>query len=352
MDINATSSIENSTHTTKVVTVSDIAQIIKKHGFDPFMLDLVQYLKDDFARWDEFDKSPRHAIHVDGGVIELMPVADGKYYTYKYVNGHPRNPISGMQTVIATGQLSLVANGYPQIFSEMTTLTALRTAATAIIACDLLARQDSSTLAVIGTGAQSEFQVRSHLLVRKFTTIKYYDTDPKAMDKFARNLPGYNLVACKNAYDAILGSDVVIVCTACKGHVKVVADEWVTPGMHISGLGGDCPGKTELDIKTLYRSKIVVEYTPQSVIEGDIQLLTPDEVDKLVYAELWELITGKKAGRTTDSEVTVFDSVGFALEDYSVLRLVFDLANKYSIGQAMDLVPQIADPKNLISVLD
>lgn len=344
--------LENPSNLTKVLTVKDIAKIIKKHGFDKFMLDLVAYIKEDFTRWHEFDKSPRHAIHVDGGVIELMPVADKKYYTYKYVNGHPKNPLRGEQTVVATGQLSLVENGYPQLVSEMTTLTAFRTAATAIIACDLLAREDSIILAIIGTGAQSEFEVRAHLLVRKFTTIRYYDTDSAAMKKFADNLLGYHLVACDNAKDAVVGADVVIVCTACKGYVKVVDDKWVTPGMHINALGGDCPGKTELDINILHRSKIVVEYIPQTKIEGDIQLLTNDEATKLVYAELWELISGKKQGRCSDSEITVFDSVGFSIEDYSVLRLVNDLTNKYMVGYEMDLIPQISDPKNLISVLD
>lgn len=338
----------------KVVTVQDIAKIVKTHSFNQFMLDLIKYLKEDFARWHEFDKSPRHAIHVDGGVIELMPVADKKYYTYKYVNGHPKNPLSGKQTVVATGQLSLVENGYPQIFSEMTALTGFRTAATAAIACDLLARKNSTTLAIIGTGAQSEFEVRAHLLVRDFTTVRYFDTDPHAMEKFARNMQdkGIKLIACVDAKEAVSGADVIVVCTACKGHVKVIHDDWVIDGMHISGLGGDCPGKTELDIKTLFRSKIMVEYTPQSLIEGEIQLLTKEQADKLVYGEMWELITGKKAGRVNDTEITIYDSVGFALEDYSVLRLVHDLAEKYSLGQHMDLIPPITDPKNLISVLD
>ena len=311
--------LNNESHKTRVVTVQDIAKIVKKHGFDRFMLDLVDYLKQDFARWDEFDKSPRHAIHVDGGVIELMPVADQMYYTFKYVNGHPKNPLSGKQTVVATGQLSLVENGYPQLFSEMTTLTGLRTAATAIIACDLLARKDSSVLAIIGTGAQSEFQVKAHQLVRKFKTVRYFDTDPQAMVKFAKNMQasGLELVACNDAEEAVKGADVIVVCTACKGHVKVIEDAWVTPGMHISGLGGDCPGKTELDVDILFRSKLVVEFTPQSLIEGEIQVLSPQDAKKVVYGEMWELIVGKKPGRTDDKEITVFDSVGFALEDYS-----------------------------------
>jgi ornithine cyclodeaminase len=337
----------------KVITVTELAKLIKKHGFKEFMLALVDYMKHDFSRWSDFDKSPRHAIHVDGGVIELMPVADKKYYTFKYVNGHPKNPFSNKQTVVATGQLSDVVSGYPLMISEMTTLTGLRTAAMAIIMADLLSRKNSRVLALIGTGAQSEFQALSHRLVRDIEFIKYYDTDPAAMTKFAQNMQGskMELIACKNAEEAVEGADIIVVCTACKGHVDVILDKWVKPGVHISGLGGDCPGKTELELSILYRSKVYVEYTPQSAIEGEIQRLSLGEIGQMVFAEAWEVLTGKKPGRENDQEITVFDSVGFALEDYSVLRLVFDLAHKYNIGQELDLIPDLADPKNLISVL-
>ena len=345
----------------KIITVLDIAQIIAKHGFNQFMLDLVIYLKQDFANWQHLDKSPRHAIHVPDGVIELMPIADQQYYAFKYVNGHPKNPLINKQTVVATGQLSGVTNGYPLLMSEMTTLTGFRTAATTIIATDLLAKKDSHTLAIIGTGAQSEFQVRAHCLIRDITTIKYYDTDPLAMKKFAANMAEtyteelnnkkLAIVACHSAQDAVDNADIIIVCTACKGHVNVLCNDWIKAGVHINGLGGGCPGKTELERSILPRSKIVVEYLPQSIIEGEIQQLTPDEVSTYVYAELWELITGNTAGRINDDEITLFDSVGFAVEDLSVLRLVYDLAQQYQIGSELDLIPNLSDPKNLISVL-
>lgn len=338
----------------KAITVNDVSQLIDYHGFDNIISNLVTYLKQDFSRWHEFDKSPRHATHVDGGVIELMPIADKKYYTFKYVNGHPNNPFIGKQTVVATGQLSNALNGYPLMFSEMTMLTGLRTAATAILATDMLARKDSSTLAIIGTGAQSEFQTLAHRLVRPIKNIRYFDIDPQAMQKFAINLAasGLNLIACANAEEAVTGADIIVVCTACKDHVDVILNKWVKPGMHINGLGGDCPGKTELELDILFRSKVVVEYTEQSFIEGEIQRLSSDEVPKIVHGELWELITGKKPGRINDEEITVFDSVGFALEDYSVLRLIYDLANKYDIGYDMDFVPNLSDPKNLFGILN
>ena len=113
-----------------------------------------------------------------------------------------------------------------------------------------------------------------------------------------------------------------------------------------------CNLKTELDKNLLFRGKVVVEYTEQSMIEGDIQQLTPDEVKQVLHAELWEIINGNKSARETAEEVTIFDGVGFAIEDFSVLRLTHDLAHKYAIGHDVDMIPPITDPKNLISVLD
>ena len=338
----------------KVISVDDIATIVEQHGFNHFITDLVKYLKEDFIRWNEFNKTPRHALHVEGGVIELMPVCDGKYYTFKYVNGHPKNPSSGKQTVVAIGQLSKVIDGYPLMLSEMTTLTAFRTAATSILASDLLAKKNAKTIAVIGTGAQSEFQTLAHLLIRDIKTVRYFDIDPLAMQKYHSNLidSGLELIACQNVEEAVLGADIVIVCTACKGHVNVLANEWVYDGMHINALGGDCPGKTELELDILYRSKIVVEFMEQSLIEGEIQRLSTADSNKYVYSELWQIVCGDKVGRVNDNEITLFDSVGFAMEDYSVLRLVYDLAMRYDLGQDLDLIPPLSDPKNLFSVLN
>jgi ornithine cyclodeaminase len=338
----------------KLITVQDLASIVKKHGFDNFQKDLIQYLKEDFVRWSEFDKSPRYAAHVPGGVLELMPTADKQYFSFKCVNGHPANPFDGKQTVVATGQLNEIKYGYPILLSEMTTLTGLRTAATAVMVSDYFARKDSSTLALLGTGAQSEFQARTLKLVRPITTIRYFDTDPLAMDKFEINMKdkGFELIRCNSAEEACKNADIITVCTACKGHFIVVDNAWVKPGVHINGLGGDCPGKTELDKNILFRGKVVVEFKEQSMIEGDIQQLTPAEVEKVLHAEIWEVLEGKKSGRESADEVTIFDSVGFAVEDFSVLRLTHDLAHKYGIGHDVDMIPPITDPKNLISVLD
>ena len=337
----------------KLLTVDDIAKITETHGLNNVLNDLMHAMRADFCRWSEFDKMPRPAFHVPDGVIELMPIADKEYFAYKYVNGHPKNPEQNKQTVVGTGQLSQVKDGYPLLGSEMTVLTALRTAAASAIATDLLARKDAKVLALSGTGAQSEFQIYANLLVRDFSTIRFYDTDAKAMDKFEKNMQHLDVefIRCASNEEAVSGSDVVIVCTACKNHVDVIYDAWIKPGMHINGLGGDCPGKTELELPLLFRSKIIVEYLQQSLIEGEIQRFSPEEANENVYAELWEILVGNKNGRENDEEITLFDSVGFAIEDYSVLKFMYGLANKYNIGRDLQMIPDINDPKDLFSVL-
>jgi ornithine cyclodeaminase len=337
----------------KLLSVHDIAALIQHHTLEQTLKDMMARLTVDFSRWDEFDKMPRPAFHVPGGVIELMPIADKSRFGFKYVNGHPSNPDTGKQTVVATGQLSNVDDGYPVMISEMTILTALRTAATSALASQILSRKNSHTIAMIGTGAQSDFQVLAHTLVRDVQTVRYHDTDPAAMTRFAKNMQHYNfeLVACDSNEDAVKGADIVLVCTACKQHVDVIMDKWITPGTHINGIGGDCPGKTEIEATLLPRAKIVVEFFEQSLMEGEIQRYSETEAKEKVYAELWELLSNQKPGRTSDDEITLFDSVGFALEDFSALCLAYELSQKYGIGQDVTMVPPIQDPKDLFSAL-
>lgn len=339
----------------KIMTVESVVELLKSHGFDNYMADLMRSLRQDFSHWESFTKMPRPAMHVPGGVLELMPICDNElYYTYKYVNCHPKNPFIGQQTVVATGQLARIDTGYPLLVSEMTILTALRTAATSALATDLMARQDAQTLALIGTGAQSEFQVQGLRLVRDIQEVRYFDIDPKAMDKFENNMnsQGLRLVRCKNAQEATIDADIITVCTACKAHVDVIHNEWVKPGVHINALGGDTVGKTELEKSILGRCRIIVEYFDQSVIEGEIQRFSRKEAKDLVFAELHELVTGSKPGRLSDQEITLYDSVGIALEDYSVLRLTYELAQKYAIGEECNLTPVLADPKDLFCLFD
>jgi len=231
----------------------------------------------------------------------------------------------------------------------MTLLTALRTAATGALGAKYLARNNSRNLAIIGCGAQAEFQALAFKSVFPLEAVTFYDIDAKAMEKFSTNLSQQNfqLLPCSSIKQCIKNADIVVTATAAKKRVSLFSIDQLKPGTHIHAMGGDCPGKTEFDQKVLKQSKVVVEYLSQSLDEGEIQ--QGDE--SMVFAELWEIIQAKKMARENDSEITFFDSVGFALEDFSILRLVYQLSEQMQLGTEVDLIPQLQNPKDLYGLL-
>jgi ornithine cyclodeaminase len=334
---------------TEFVGVRNMVRWMAATGPEQAIAGIADYLRADFRRWGDFDKTPRVASHTSFGVIELMPVSDSVTYGFKYVNGHPLNPARGFQTVTAFGALAEVSNGYPVFLAEMTLLTALRTGATSAVAAAALARPDARRLALIGAGSQAEFQALGMHAALGIEQVAVWDTDPAAMLKLARNLEplGFDVTVAGSGRDAVRGADVVTTCTADKSVATVLPAEWVEPGMHINAIGGDCPGKTELDPAILRRSRVFVEYAPQTRIEGEIQALEPD----FPVVELWEVLTGRHPGRTSDDEVTVFDSVGFAIEDFSALRYLRDSVQATPWVDEIDLVAEPENPKNLFGMV-
>lgn len=331
------------------VSVQHMMQLVHHIGIERVLIDMAAEIEADFRRWPEFDKTPRVASHSDVGVIELMPTSDGETYGFKYVNGHPSNMKKGLQTVTAFGLLADVATGYPVLLSEMTLLTALRTAATSAMAAKYLAPAGSKTMALIGNGAQAEFQALAFKAICGLSEVRLYDIDPAATAKCARNLAGSGLriVSCGTAEEAILGAEIITTVTADKQYATILTDNMVGAGVHINGVGGDCPGKTELHKDILLRSSIFVEYPPQTRIEGEIQQLAPDHP----VTELWQVMTGTAPGRKTAREVTLFDSVGFAIEDFAALRYVRGKLQETGLYTQLDMIADPDDPRDLFGML-
>jgi ornithine cyclodeaminase len=331
------------------VSVDNMMKLVLHIGVERMMLDLAEAIEADFRRWPLFDKTPRVASHSDVGVIELMPTSDGETYGFKYVNGHPSNMKKGLQTVTAFGLLADVATGYPLMLSEMTILTALRTAATSAMAAKWLAPRGATTMAMIGNGAQAEFQALAFKAVCGISEVRLYDIDPAATEKCARNLAGRGLtvVPCTSAEQAILGAQIITTCTADKQYATILTDNMVGAGVHINAVGGDCPGKTELHRDILLRSGIFVEYPPQTRIEGEIQQLDPDHP----VTELWQVITGTATGRSDARQITLFDSVGFAIEDFSALRYVHSRLRGTGLFQNLDMIADPDDPRDLFGMI-
>lgn len=330
------------------VSVDHMMKLVLHLGIERVLVDLAAEIEADFLRWGQFDKTPRIASHSDVGVIELMPTSDGQTYGFKYVNGHPANMKRGLQTVTAFGLLADVETGYPLLLSEMTILTALRTAATSAMAAKWLAPK-TTVMALIGNGAQAEFQALAFKAVCGITEVRLYDIDPAATAKCARNLAGrgLTLTPCTSAEEAILGAGIITTVTADKKNATILSDNMVGAGVHLNGVGGDCPGKTELARDILLRSDIFVEYPPQTRIEGEIQQLPPDHP----VTELWQVITGQAPGRRSQGQVTVFDSVGFAIEDFSALRYIRSKLAETGLFDQLDMIADPDDPRDLFGMI-
>lgn len=333
---------------TQLVDVTNMCRWIEHHGVEKIIAGILEYIEKDFVRWEEFDKIPRVASHTPIGVIELMPTSDSIEYGFKYVNGHPSNPARGFQTVTAFGFLADVDNGYPTFEAEMTLLTALRTAATSAMAAKYLARKDSEVMAMIGSGSQSEFQALGFRAALGIERVRIFDIDPNAMEKFRRNIEplGIEVYIADSVEDALEGADIITTCTADKAQNTILDYSLVRPGVHINGVGGDCPGKTELDPRILDDATVFVEFPPQTRIEGEIQ----NKGEDFEVVELWKVIAGKVPGRSSDEEITLFDSVGFAIEDFSALRYLRDSTAGTDFQTYIELVADPDDPKDLFSL--
>jgi ornithine cyclodeaminase len=331
------------------VSVDHMMKLVHHIGIEPMLRGLAEYIEADFRRWELFDKTPRIASHSSEGVIELMPTSDGEVYGFKYVNGHPKNTKAGLQTVTAFGLLANVGNGYPVLLSEMTVLTALRTAATSAMVARHLAPKGADTMAMIGAGAQSEFQCLAMKAILGLKSVRLYDIDAAATEKAARNLTGMGLevVACRSAEAAMEGAQIITTCTADKQYATILTDTMVGAGVHINAIGGDCPGKTELAPAILHRSSIFVEYPEQTRIEGEIQQLDPDHP----VTEFWQVLAGTAPGRRDAAEITLFDSVGFAIEDFSALRYVRDRIAATDLFTPLDLLADPDDPRDLFGMV-
>ncbi len=331
------------------VSVDNMMRLVLHVGVERFLAELAGFIEEDFRRWPLFDKTPRVASHSAEGVIELMPTSDGQTYGFKYVNGHPKNTKDGLQTVTAFGLLANVDNGYPLLLSEMTLLTALRTAATSAVAAKYLAPKGARTMAIIGNGAQAEFQALAFKALLGIKHLRLYDIDPAATEKCKRNLEGwgFEIAACRSPFEAVEGAEIVTTVTADKRYATILTDNMVGSGLHINAIGGDCPGKTELHKDILLRSDIFVEYPPQTRIEGEIQQLPAD----YPVTELWRVIAGEETGRKDTRQTTLFDSVGFATEDFSALRYVRATLEGTRFYESLDMLADPDDPRDLFGML-
>ena len=265
-------------------------------------------------------------LQVPKGDFRAMPAAVPNAVGVKWVNVHPDNCSRGLPTVLGIIICSDPDTAYPLAIMDATEITAYRTAATSANAAKYLARPDSQTLGLIGAGRQAELHLQSHALLFDLKRVRVFDKRSETAESFQEKFPGYPIEV--TSAEQAAQSD--IVCTLTPSREPVLRAEWIRPGTHINAVGADAPGKQELDPAILQSACVVVDDLTQAYHAGEINVPLKQGLFKKeqVRAILGEIITGAKIGRQDESETTVFDSTGLAIEDVATAWLIYQRARE------------------------
>jgi len=261
----------------------------------------------------------------------------------KIVSVHPDNLQKfGVSTVRGLIFLLDPRNGSVLSIMDGRHITAMRTAAAGGIAAKYLANKNSKIAAFIGAGAQARTQLLALFSVcPSLEIIRVWDISPRAVDIFISDMKTKanqtKLSIADNIAEAVQGADIVVTTTPSKK--PLILDSWVSDGTHFNCIGADAPGKEELDPKIMKRAKIIVDNYEQACHSGEVNVpLSKGIISKEdIWAELGEVLIGKKAGRTSTQEITVFDTTGIAVQDAITAKLVYMKALHSKRGSFIDL---------------
>ncbi len=244
----------------------------------------------------------------------------------KIVNVHPENYMQNMPSVMATITLIDPKNGFPLAVMGGTWITAMRTGAVGGLAAKYLARKNSEKIGFIGAGVQALTQLMALREVLKFSKVHAWSKAKEPLERFKKEVGkfGIDVVEAAEPDGAVRGMDIVVTTTPSTS--PVVKNDWVNDGMHINAIGADAAGKEELEPMILTRAKVVVDDWKQASHSGEINVPLANNfiTRKNVYAELGQIIAGKKKGRTSDTEITVFDSTGLSIQDVATASIVYN----------------------------
>lgn len=259
----------------------------------------------------------------------------------KVVNVHPNNPKKyRLPSVMATILLIDPTNGYPIGVLDGTWITTMRTGAASGIASKYLAREDASVLALVGAGMQAETQLAAVLKVRKIKEVRVYDIVRTISQRFVKKYKHLNLIfkVCDSVKDCVRDAD--IICTVTPVRKPIVKSAWIKEGAHINAMGADAPGKEELEPTLLKRAKIVIDDWEQASHSGEINVpLARGIISKNdIFAEIGEVVTDKKKGRTSNRDITIFDSTGLGVQDLTTANIVYKIAKRKRLGTWLQIV--------------
>ncbi len=287
---------------------------------------------------------PKQYIFFKEGDWRIMPayIPSMNVAGVKTVGVNPKNRERGLATVIALITLVDPDTGAPLVVMDGTLITAWRTGAAGAVAAKYLARRDSRVMGIVGAGVQGRYQAIFTLSVMKnINEVKIYDVRKEASKKLGEMLEkefGVDVKIAESPMEASKGVDVLATCTPARE--PIIKDEWIEEGTHINAIGADAPGKEELEPTLLKRAKIVVDDKEQAAHSGEINVPLRKGYITLndIYAELGEIVAGLKPGREDDSEITIFDSTGLAIQDVATAKVIYERALKEGRGKRIKLV--------------
>jgi len=279
----------------------------------------------------------------DYGDFRAMPAYVPSINTagVKWVNVHPDNPQKGLPTVMATVLLNEPQTGRLLCAITAGRLTDLRTGAAGGVAAKYLARKDSSVIGVIGSGHQAWTQVLAYKEVfgDRIKLVKVYSQHTAHAQAFAdmvREELGYDVQVCRTAAEA---ANADIIATVTPARSPVLKAEWVKPGTHINAIGADAQGKQELETALTVKAKVFVDSVEQASHSGEVNVpISQGFLNKNQLAgTIGQVITGKAPGRTSDEEITIFDSTGLAIQDMAAGHIIYERALKEGKGTDVNL---------------
>ncbi len=276
------------------------------------------------------------------GDFRAMPAfAEGlSKCSLKWVNAHANNSKYGLPSVMAVVILNDPQTGFPLCIMDGTFLTSMRTGAAGAVAAKYLARRDSQIVALVGCGAQARTQLMGLREVFAIKTVKIFGKEKVLAENFIKTMkrPGENIIAAATIKECVQEADIVVTTTPSRK--PIVQGQWIKKGTHINAIGADAAGKQELNSTILKFAKIVVDDFRQAGHSGEINVPIAQGIltQKDIYAQLGEIVCGKKKGRTSNQEITVFDSTGLAIQDLAMADLIYRSAVKSSVGQKINLL--------------
>lgn len=326
-----------------ILTADDVRQALP-------MRDAIEAMKSAYASLSDgravAPLRTRLPVQPHEGLSLFMPAyvqaETGEALAVKIVSLFPKNPQRGLAYIQAAVLVLEADTGCALALLEGSSLTAIRTGAGSGAAIDLLARRDSRVLAVFGAGAQGRTQAEAACNVRQIETVWVYDARAEQSKKFAAEMAGRGPIpkdvrVAENPAQAMREAD--IVCTATTSLTPVFSDRDLKRGAHVSAIGSYTPEMQEIPAETVARARVVVDSISATLAEtGD--LVKPIQAGLIteahIYAELGEIVLGRKAGRQTDEEITFFKSVGVAVQDAMAAQVALKNADKMGIGQIVN----------------